>query len=299
MRTKISFCLFALVLSLVSFSAGLHFSKISTADPLIAMGQNENLNPSKINLPAGKVVIAHAGGGVGEFTYTNSREALDGAVANGFKFIELDFKRAKNGDFVLLHRKPTDTLKTPITYDELPNSAAEFVKTKMAGGLTPMSLETLLDWMAENPDVYIVTDLKKDVIEGLREIKARSKDKSERFIAQIYSLDQYDDVKALGYNNIILTVYMLGKPLDISVEDLGDFCRKTDLLALTMPDSWFSNDTFERLGEVETPLFLHTTNGYERASQFLSAGVKGLYTAYITPGWIEQNKSNFDKNPNN
>lgn len=285
----------ALIFSLaIGFLAGAFFTNLSeSATPLNSPTAKRTSVNSPIETP---LLIAHAGGGIGELPYTNSLEALNASVAKGFRFIELDFMRAKNGDFVLLHRKPTDAMQgKPIAYEELPNSAEEFVKTTMVGGLTPMSLITVLDWMQQNPEVYIVADIKKGSIEGLREIKALSKDKGNRFIAQIYHPDQYNEVKALGFENIILTVFMLGKPLAISVEDLGDFCREKDLFALTMPDSWFADDTFERLGEIDTPLFLHTTNGYGSAAKYFAAGVQGLYTDFITPRWVEDNRQSFEK----
>ena len=281
----------------IGFLAGAIFTNFS--EPATPLGSPPAKTPKRasvdipIELP---LLIAHAGGAIGELTYTNSLEAMNASVAKGFKVIELDFMRAKNGDLVLLHRKPTDAMQgRPITDEELPNSAEEFVKTTMVGGLTPMSLITVLDWMSQNPDVYIVTDIKKDSTEGLREIKALSTDGGDRFIAQIYHPDQYDEVKALGFDNIILTVFRLGKPLAISVEELGDLCREKDLFALTMPDSWFADDTFDRLGEIDTPLFLHTTNGYKTAKGYFSAGVKGLYTDFITPRWVEDNRQDFEK----
>ena len=256
-----------------------------------------------------KILIAHAGGGIREWTYTNSLEALDNAVANGYTYIELDFMELESGEIVLLHDWRPSYRKyfekaLGLTYDGIVKpedrikSAAEFKSQRMTNGLTPIDINDLMAWMADHPDVLIITDVKTMVyggerrflnVQGLKKIREKAGPYLSRFIAQIYDPTEYDAVRRLGFENIILTTYMLDHPLD--VEALGDFCRERELFGLTMPDGWFADDTYARLGEINTPVFLHTTNGTERAIRFLSAGVDGLYTDYLTPRWLEENKS--------
>ena len=47
--------------------------------------------------------IAHAGGGLGKRTYTNSYEALDSNIKNGCKYFELDFTFTSDGELVCIH----------------------------------------------------------------------------------------------------------------------------------------------------------------------------------------------------
>lgn len=221
-------------------------------------------------------------------------------MSAGFEYIEIDFMQLKNGDMILLHDwgpsyKNNFAKGQEIKYEGLvksgdwPKTAEDFTQEKMLNGLTPMDLSGLLTWMKEHPHIYIVTDVKSERLNGLRKIKDMAGPLQDRFIAQIFAPDQYEAARDLGFDNIILTVFMLNKPLQISVEDLGDFCREKPLFALTMPDSWFDQDTFQRLGEIDTPVFLHTTNGYARAANFFSMGVSGLYTDWITPNWLREN----------
>ena len=289
----------AMISSGIGFGLGI-FAGVSLLPSLSPPVNSDTLfeeRQSSRPVPSRKVLIAHAGGGIGEHVYTNSLEAMDRSAELGFKFIELDFMQLKNGDVILLHDwggtyKNNFAQGQEIKYDGLvksvdwPKSGAEFSREKMLNGLTPMDLDALIDWMKNHPDVFIITDVKSERIPGLRKIRDFAGDLAPRFIAQIFAPDQYEPARALGFENIILTVFMLGEPLRISVEDLGDFCRKNDLFALTMPDSWFAEDTFERLGTIHTPLFLHTTNGEKRAEHFFSAGVQGLYTDYLTPNWL-------------
>lgn len=43
--------------------------------------------------------IAHAGGGVENYTYTNSLESLNSSYEQGFRFFELDLEEGKLGKY--------------------------------------------------------------------------------------------------------------------------------------------------------------------------------------------------------
>ena len=44
--------------------------------------------------------IAHAGGGIDQYTYTNSLEAVNLSISKGFKLIEIDLRETKDKHFV-------------------------------------------------------------------------------------------------------------------------------------------------------------------------------------------------------
>jgi glycerophosphoryl diester phosphodiesterase len=48
-------------------------------------------------------LIAHAGGHIYGYKYTNSLEALENSYNNGFRFIELDFDWTQDNQIVLIH----------------------------------------------------------------------------------------------------------------------------------------------------------------------------------------------------
>lgn len=47
--------------------------------------------------------IAHAGGGVENYTYTNSLESLNSSYEQGFRFFELDLEEGKHGEILATH----------------------------------------------------------------------------------------------------------------------------------------------------------------------------------------------------
>ena len=237
------------------------------------------------------LLIAHAGGGLDEEgAYTNSLEALEKAVDNGFSYIEVDFLAAENGDLVLLHDWDKNYLRLFTSFPRLPqfSGLSKFVKSKSASdfeslsmrmGLTQLSLDSLILWLRDNPKVYIITDVKDDNLKGLTQIRDKAQDLQNRFIPQIYSFNEYKAVKNLGFEDIILTTYRL----KTNMNELREFMTTNKLFALTIPEAWVKGGAVNRLGELDIPILTHTINSSARASALMEEGVEGIYTDYLHP----------------
>ncbi len=275
------------ILGIAALIANISSPKKS-AQPLQPSGIIEK--PEFIRFTDGDL-IAHAGGGIEDLIYSNSLEALNLAVKNGFRYIEIDFLNTRNGDLVLLHdwkdgymslfsSAPGAGKNAPPRRRKPTKTAAEFKSLVMTRGLTQMDIKDLIQWMSDNPTIHIVTDIKADNLKNLRKIRDLSGDVRPRFIPQIHELKNHQKVKALGFEKIILTTYRNKLP----AETLGEFCRDNPLFALTMPHARIENDTFERLGDINTPVFVHTINSPEQAAEFIGKGVSGVYTDFLYPG---------------
>jgi len=238
----------------------------------------------------GGILIAHAGGGHEAGTYSNTKEAMDLAVANGFTYIELDFTQVKNGDWVLMH----DWNKTHLRYfspfpnfppvlanllNPIPETAKDFKARKMRFNLTHLTLDDTARWLEHHPNIRIITDVKGDNIEGLQAIKLALGNKTNQIIPQIYSPEEYSAVKSIGYSNIIFTAYRSSMGLN----DIVEFCQSHDLFALTIPKGWLSENTLKSLSSIQTPLFTHTVNAPNNLNAYKQNGVDGFYTDYLTP----------------
>lgn len=102
-------------------------------------------------------LIYHAGGGIDGSSYTNSLEAVEKTLEAhpGKCFIEMDFQRTSDGALVCAHLWEDsflDCKRAP--------SLEEFLSWKVQGKYTPLTAEHLLEIMAENPDMYLVPDIK-------------------------------------------------------------------------------------------------------------------------------------------
>lgn len=101
--------------------------------------------------------IAHAGGSIEGYTYTNSLEALNHNFSKGFKLFELDMIKTSDGKFVAAHdwehwKKITD-------YEgSLPPTEEDFLKYKLYGKYTTLNMEAINSWFLEHNEAILVTD---------------------------------------------------------------------------------------------------------------------------------------------
>ena len=75
-------------------------------------------------------IIAHAGGNIDSLTYTNSREAVEHAIAQGVKFIELDIVISPEGEPLAFHSSD-DMIDTIYSCD--PPHISEFTDAPLRG----------------------------------------------------------------------------------------------------------------------------------------------------------------------
>jgi glycerophosphoryl diester phosphodiesterase len=180
-------------------------------------------NPScQTYVPSNATLVAHAGGGLPDGTYTNSREAIDLAARHSFELIEIDFLE-RDGRLLIGH-------------DE--------------GRLSRLTVAELLAWLEAHPAISIVTDIKTDNLRGLALLKQAAGVRIDRFLPQIYHPAQYGPVAAMGYRSPILTIYRL--PAEVEWRDAAN---RLPLYAVTMP-----YDRREAAQGVQHKVFLHTVN---------------------------------------
>ncbi len=189
--------------------------------------------------PSSGTLVAHAGGGLTEAFYTNSRSALDQSAQYGFELIEIDFRQREDGRLALWHEGHPES---------------------------DMRLEDLVIWLQDHPSIRIITDIKTDNLAGLQQIRTAAGELQDRFIVQIYDPSQYDAVRLLGFEDMILTIYLMSEHDTSWVAP----ANALDLMAVTMPA-----DRRELAQAVDHFVFLHTVN--EPLDGF------GLYTDCLIP----------------
>ena len=223
--------------------------------------------------------ILHAGGVTPNgIVGSNSLEALDYSYERGFRVMEMDFCWTEDDYLVCVHDWDAYYAhkfnKTCVTMEEF-----ESVRYGTYG-FTSMTLYDLADWMVEHPDAVIVTDIKDRSMEGAALIAERYPDLLDRFCFQIYSKADFDPVRALGFENIILTIYQLPWEEKIDPAGLAEYARTHDLVGLTYPleiHEWYEGYT-DILLTAQTPLFMHTINDAEQQQALFDLGIAGIYT---------------------
>ena len=223
-------------------------------------------------------LVAHGGGGIENLDFSNSLEALNVSYNKGFRFIELDFERTSDGCLVLIH----DWGKSiPKLYGKPPRrySLQEYKNLRMINGMTNLSLVDLANWIKQHPDVFIITDIKYDNIRALTKIKERFPELVKNFIPQIYHFYEYLPVQNLGYEHIILTLYVAV----YSDEAVLKFAKRYLPTAVTMPFKRALTDLPRKLKRLDIPTYAHTVNETWLQRKLYANGVFGVYTDFLIP----------------
>lgn len=221
-------------------------------------------------------LIAHAGGAIWGYRYTNSLEAINTAYANGFRYIELDFELTSDGSVVLIH--DWEAMGERMLFSEGVRTSSEFLSAPTFMGLTLLDAAGLKKWMESHEDAYIISDVKASHNAAvLRKLRDELGDASARIIPQIYSLDEYDAVTSLGFENVILTVYRMG----IDERELSEFVGTHKLWALTAAYSRLTEELLQAAGDI--PVYAHTVNTLGDFESWRLKGLSGIYTDYFIP----------------
>jgi len=230
--------------------------------------------------------VAHGGGFVEGYGTTNSIEAVMQSIADGYKLIELDFGFSSDGELIMIH----DWGRTASTYFGTSFSRRlsenEFEKILINGKFHTLTFKKLMLILDEAEDVRIVTDVKDDNIRALTIIAEKYSDYIDRIIPQIYSYDQYNVVKSLGYKDIILTLYAMPT---VDYNELMTFIRSHKLFAVTVGDThdYTISDLKYKLADDGVTVYYHPVHDFETALQLFDNGVYGVYSNKIIPADFE------------
>ena len=221
--------------------------------------------------------VVHGGGAIDGYAGSNSLEAINAAYAAGNRTLELDFLLSSDGVPVCLHDwsafySNDITVGVPMTRDA-------FRAVRIYERYTPLDLDTLAEWLTAHPDVHIITDVKDNNLGVLRTIARAHPELQARFIPQIYAYEEYAPVRAMGYTNIILTLYRLGEYSDkVNTKKIVPFAAARGLVAVTADVTIASEKFIAAFNEAGVPLAVHTVNGEAEQAALFSAGISTIYT---------------------
>lgn len=221
--------------------------------------------------------IVHGAGKIDSFVATNSREALRNAYADGNRAVEIDFSLTSDGEAVCIHDWNEQALPDTSTKSAL--TLEEFLKNRVYGKFTPMTLDNVAQFMKLHPDLYVITDVKDDNIAFCSLLQRDYPELSDRFIIQIYFESQYELVKNMGFDNIIFTLYRLDWNTKTNPEYFVEFAKNHTLVGYTFPYELCEIDGFlDKMKTANVPLFVHTVNDENMQKHYFDIGISGVYT---------------------
>lgn len=139
--------------------------------------------------------IAHGGGAIDGHIATNSLEAIDNAIAHGFRYIELDLQLTADSFLVATHDWDSFREITGFkNYDNLPPTLEEFKNCRIWGKYTPVTYRMIDSIFTVHPDLILVTD-KLDDAEILQKFLPGL---THRTMIECFSEKAFDKIKNTG-----------------------------------------------------------------------------------------------------
>jgi glycerophosphoryl diester phosphodiesterase len=231
--------------------------------------------------------VAHAGGRFRGLTYTNSVEALTENAAN-FSLFEIDFQWTRDGRLVGLHDWGKVFTRLFGFETESPLALEAFRELETACGVTPLSIDSLTRFLADNPPARIVTDVKTDNIQALRNLAQRVPDFDERIIAQVYQPDEFLQAVEIGYEDIIWTLYRYpfkyDAPAILSQIEHWEERHNCKPFGIVMPVPVVEKGIAAIVARAGIPVYVHTVNTCAEYRRLIWLGVSSVYTDFLNIG---------------
>lgn len=242
-------------------------------------------------------LIAHALGNAGEYIYTNTKDALEESIAEGYKTLEVDLSLTSDKEVVCRHTWYSDDFE--VSYGGIVPDLAAFVSEKYFGVLTPLTGKELLEIWAEHPELYFVTDVKQDENTNLLEVLERfvelaketgHEDLLEHLVIQAYHIEDYDKVNQIyPFENWLFTIYQLPEDANSRIEAAA-FAAEHGFGVLVAPSNCMGDNFFMDLAEkYGLTLFIHTVNEPEVIERIAPRGVYGYYSDFFIPNELKEN----------
>lgn len=229
--------------------------------------------------------VAHAGGGYKALTYTNSLEALKENAAK-FTLFEIDFEWTKDNRLVGLHDwgKTFTSLFGFETPEPLDYDVFRGLKTRQ--DITPVDLKIIGEFLANNPGVKIVPDIKRGNINALRRIAACFPHFAERFIPQVYQPEEYSEAIGIGYRDIIWTLYQYRHVYDrvkiLSHLHSWEEEHNRKPYAVAMPVHAVERGVAWSVMKAGVPVYVHTINTCDEYVRLLQLKISSIYTDFLS-----------------
>lgn len=220
-------------------------------------------------------LIAHAGGAIDSCIYTNSREALEQAFENGYRFIEFDLLFTNDSILVAAHSWNDFNVMTDSAHwgDSVP-SYDDFVSRRIYKCYTPLSAQEINIFFERHPALSLVTDKTSDP-DVLQHYFPNLK---ERMVVEAFSFQHYCRLKSQGYSRVLYSCMAD----DLSATLFGSSLGEIEWIALHT--SAFDNTIFKFIESIaDFDIALFTVDTLESIPAEYRDRVKMVYTDYITP----------------
>lgn len=219
--------------------------------------------------------------------YTNTREAFLHNYEQGYRVFEVDFNLLSDGQQVASHDEGRWRERAGVD-DSMEYNHENFMAFPLLDKYETMDYRSVIELMAEYPDIYVVTDTKeKDEASVKYQFSqlvwyARQVDPSvlDRMVVQVYNEDMLNWVMDIHpFRSALFTLYMAAW----TPESVVDFCQRTGVRFITMPYGGFKPEIGKLWNDHGITVAVHTLNDPQQAQQFIKDGATWIYTDFLNP----------------
>lgn len=226
------------------------------------------------------ILIAHAGGAIDSMGYTNSLEAVERSMTNGYKFVELDLLSLKDSRIGAAHdfnHFNTITGQHDDT-DAEPLSSESFESRRIYGRLHPLLGDGIYR-IFKDTDVFLVTD-KIANPELLEKEIPLDKDK---ILIETFTYNSYLSFLKKGYKYPMLNLWD-----DNALNHYWTLFKiKKVKIILISTDMMIGNEAkIKQLYDSGITIFVYASNDADLIRRHGGITVSGFYTDTIRPSQI-------------
>ena len=236
----------------------------------------------EINVLNPHFLIAHAGGAIDGYSYTNSREALTNALDNGFRYIELDLYETTDNNAVCLHSLEDYRKMTSTDCEDL--DIKSFLSHQLYGKYTPMTLNDAIKIWEERP-FYFVTDKISDP-QILNRYFKKNRDK---VIVEAFSLDDYIQLERDGYTPMFSIMALNVRGLYLYIINSIKYGKGIPRIVTNTYVSKYVYRIFKRLGAHKIAVYSLYDEEYQKLHEreyiekYAGREVDLVYVDYVKP----------------
>ncbi|AIQ32627.1 hypothetical protein P40081_34430 [Paenibacillus sp. FSL P4-0081] len=238
-------------------------------------------------------VVAHAMGGIHNYTYTNTLDAFIANYEQGTRVFEADLLLTSDDKLVARHEWTANMSKLlgqqgvlPAAKQGIVLNYADVMSSPILELYSPLDIDKIMDLMVIYPDAYIVTDTKElepELVTKQFQLIVEAAEKRDpallqRIVPQIYSRDMLDVVnRVYAFPEVIFTLYQTQD----SDEGVIDFASQTGV-DITMPTVRATKSFVRKLKNAGARVYVHTVNDEKEISELSRMGVDGFYTDFVS-----------------
>jgi len=245
----------------------------------------------------GSRLVAHAGGAIDGYAYTNSIEAVRLNYDLGHRVFEIDLNLMNDGEILCAH--DIGHLNSITGLEETLPDSASYLARKVYGSYSVTTLASLFEFMRVHRDMYLVTDSKTAHDAGREDLSnaeynrlfwtefarvARIVDPTvlDRVVPQLYYREMLEEVEeSFSFKRYILTLYASSMVAD---EIVRFAYEHPEVSAVTMwPARLDEPALVQGLRSLGVPIYVHTINDLKDAKYLMFKGAYGLYTDSMLP----------------